>query len=217
MILTRLLIGLTLAIACLSTGTASPANADNCSQTKPPLDAASKQAARGNMVWISHNGTVGVTTPGGTGVVQVSNAGGPPLQAFLVDAQQDGNQQLIVSNGRVAHVYTVSGCEISAVTDPQGVPFMFDLENARSGPASGGTGVDCLDLGDGRHLTGLLAQQTDTGITVRRTEFTLNGTVATPGKSDTVVGQSPHEPAIATASTISCGDQTLSKDGVRQP
>jgi hypothetical protein len=215
--LVRLLVGLTLAAACLSTATASPAVADNCSQTKPPLDAASKQAGRGSMLWISRNGTVGITTPGGTGVVQVSNPASTPLQAFLVDAQQDGNQQLIVSNSRVAHLYTVSGCEISAVTDPQGAPFVFDLGNLRDGPVPEGTGVDCLDLGDGRRLTGLLAQQTDTGITVRRTEFTLNGTVVTPGKSDTVVGQSPHEPAVAAASTISCGDLTLAKDGVRQP
>jgi hypothetical protein len=213
MMFARLLVGLSLAIACVSTVTASPAVADNCSQTKPPLDAASKQAGRGSMLWISRNGTVGVTTPGGTGVVQVPNAGPLPLQAFLVDAQQDGNQQLIVSNTRVAHLYTVSGCEISAVTDPQGAPFLFDLEDLRGN----GTGIDCLDLGDGRHLTGLLSQQTDTVITIRRTEITLNGTVATPGKSDTVFGQSPHEPAVAAASTISCGDLTLNKDGVRQP
>jgi hypothetical protein len=217
MILTRLLIGLTFAIACVSTVTASPADADNCSQTKPPLSAASKQVGRGSMLWISHDGTVGVTTPGGTGVVQVSNPANTPLQAFLVDAQQDGNQQLIVSNSRVAHVYMVSGCEISPVTDPQGAPFLFDLNNLRDGPVPEGTGVDCLDLGDGRRLTGLLAQPTGTGITVRRTEFLLNGTVATPGKSDTVAGQSPHEPAVAAASTISCGDLTLTKDGVRQP
>lgn len=213
MIYARLLVGLTLAIASVATFTASPARADNCSQTKPPLDAASKQAGRGSMLWISHDGTVGVTTPGGTGVVQVPNAGPLPLQAFLVDAQQDGNQQLIVSNTRVARLYTVSGCEISAVTDPQGAPFLFDLQDLRGN----GSGIDCLDLGDGRHLTGLLAQQTDTGVTIRRTEITLNGTVATPGKSDTVIGQSPHEPAVAAASTIGCGDQTLNKDGVRQP
>ncbi|MDT5009573.1 MAG: hypothetical protein QOH57_1190 [Mycobacterium sp.] len=217
MTLTRFLVGLTVAMAGISAVAAPSAHADNCGQAKPPLDAASKQVGRGSMLWISRNGTVGITTPGGTGAVQVSNAGGPPLQAFLIDAQQDGNQQLIISNTEVAHLYTVSGCEITAVTDAQGAPFMFDLQEARSGPASGGTGVDCLDLGEGRHLVGLLAQPTDNGVAVRRTQINLTGAVAAPGKSDTAFGQSQHDPVVASASTISCGDLTLNKDGVRQP
>jgi hypothetical protein len=213
MMLARLLVGVALATAFVSMATASPAGADTCGQAKPPLDAASKQAGRGSMLWIGRNGVVGITTPGGTGVVQVTDAGSLPLQAFLIDAQQDGNQQLIVSNGRVAHLYTVSGCEITAVTDPQGAPFLFDLEDLRGN----GTGVQCLDLGDGRHLVGLLAQPADNGYTIRRTQINLNGNVATPGKSDTVGGQSQHDALVASASTISCGDLTLTKDGVKQP
>jgi hypothetical protein len=205
--LARLLVGIALTAACVSTFTASPTHADTCGQAKPPLDAASKQVGRGNMLWISRDGTVGITTPGGTGVIPPTNAGPLPLQAFLVDAQQDGNQQLIVSNGRTARLYTVSGCEIAAVTDPQGVPFAFDMEDVRGS----GTGVGCVDLGEGRHLVGFLGQPADNGYTIRRTQINLNGNVATPGKSDTVAGQSQQ------ASTISCGDLTLAKDGVKQP
>src|SRR6202035_2634329 len=149
-----------------ATVTAPPASATTCSATKPPLDAASKQIDRGDMLWVSHTGSVGITTPAGTGVVQVDNAGPLPLQALLVDAEQNAMRQLIVSNGRGAHVYLVSGCDITTVIDPQGAPFLFDLQNLRGN----GTGIGCMDLGAGPHLAGLQATLGPTGWTVRRTQ-----------------------------------------------
>ena len=149
---TRLLLGIALVVSA-QVFTAAPAGADSCSQTKPPLDAASKQVDRGDMLWVSKTGMVGITTPAGTGVVQVDNAGPMPLQAMLIDAEQNAQRQLIVSNGRGAHLYQVNGCNITTVIDPQGAPFVFDQENLRGS----GTGVGCLDLGDGPHLVGLQA------------------------------------------------------------
>ena len=53
-----------------------------------------------------------------------------PIQAFVVDAQNDGQKQLIVSDGRAAYLYLVEGCRISPVFDGQGNPFVFDLETS---------------------------------------------------------------------------------------
>jgi hypothetical protein len=213
MSLKPLLLGMALAVAFAPAVTATPASATTCSATKPPLDAASKQVDRGDMLWITHTGSVGITTPAGTGVVQVDNAGPLPLQALLIDAEQNAMRQLIVSNGRGAHLYLVSGCDITTVIDPLGAPFLFDLENLRGN----GTGVGCMDLGAGPHLAGLQATLGPTGWTVRRTEIDFAGATATPGRSDTIAAASAQDPAVTVAQTISCGDLTISKDGVQQP
>jgi hypothetical protein len=211
--LTRLLLGMALAVAFATAVTATPASADTCGQTKPPLDAASKQISRADMLWVSHTGSVGITTPAGTGAVQVDNAGPMPLQALLIDAEQNALRQLIVSNGRGAHLYLVNGCNITTVIDQQGAPFLFDLQNLRGN----GTGVACMDLGAGPHLVGLQATLGPTGWTVRRTEIDFAGATATPGRSDTVAATSAQDPAVTEAQTISCGDLTITHDGVQQP
>jgi hypothetical protein len=165
------------------------------------------------MLWISADGTVGITTPGGTGTVQVGNAGPLPLQALVVDAQQDGQRQLIVSNGRVAHLFAITVCDITPITGPDGQPFLFDMQNLRGN----GTGVGCVDFGDGRRLAGLQASPDASGWEVRRTEIALAGTAATIGVSDTVTAVSADSPTVTAAQTITCGDRTISQDGVQQP
>jgi hypothetical protein len=159
---------------------------------------------------------VGVTTASGANSdVQVVSASPIPLAALAVDAQQDGQHQIIVSDGRGAHLYVFANCRIQTVADNQGAPFLFDLQNLRDN----GTGIGCSDLGPpstGRHLVGLQALNNGQW-TVRRTEIDLNGALATIGASDTVTAASAQDPAVTSAQTISCGDLTMSKDGVRQP
>jgi hypothetical protein len=210
--LTRLLLSAAVAVASVSIFATAPATAQNCSQTKPPYDAASKQVDHGDMLWISRTGTVGITTPAGTGVVQVQNAGPMPLQALLIDAQQNGQRQLIVSNGRGAHLYLVNGCDITTVIDQQGQPFMFDLENLRGQ----GTGIGCADLGEGRRLVSLQAVVGDNGWTVRRTAIDFDGATAKSGRSDTQNASSQQDPIVTAAQSITCGDLTMAKDGVTQ-
>jgi hypothetical protein len=162
---------------------------------------------------------VGVTTASGANSdVPVDSASPIPLSALAIDAQQDGQHQVIVSDGRGAHLYAFANCRLQTVADNQGAPFLFDLQNLRDR----GTGIGCGDLGPpsaGRHLIGL--QALDNGQsgqwTVRRTEIDLNGTLATIGASDTVTATSAQDPAVTSAQTISCGDLTMSKDGVQQP
>lgn len=209
----RLFLGAALLMGIVPALPSAPASADVCSQTKPPLDSASKEVGHGDMLWISHTGSVGVTIPAGTGVVAVPNAGPLPLQALLIDAQQNGQRELIVSNGRGARLYLVSGCDITPALDQQGQPFVFDMENLRGT----GTGVGCIDMGDGRHLVGLEATQGSTGWTVQRTEIDFDGTTAKPGRSDTVAAASAQDPAVTQAQTVTCGDLTITRDGVQQP
>jgi hypothetical protein len=175
----------------------APAQADPWCNPGGPPDGAATRPFAGGVVWVSGNGLVGVTTEEGTGSLRVVSDSPMPMQALVVDAQSDGQKQLIVSDGRVAHLYVVEGCRINQVFDGQGVSFVFDLA---------GTGVGCEDLGGGRRLVAL--QSLPDG--VRRTEITINGTTAIRGRSDTVAG-------TASAPTITCGDQTMAADGVQQP
>ncbi|WP_328351114.1 hypothetical protein OG976_17215 [Mycobacterium sp. NBC_00419] len=167
----------------------------------------------GGTVWISPDGLVGVSTAEGNGRVRVPSASPMPLQAMVIDAQANGQQQLIVSDGRVAHLFALTGCTISAVYDGQGQPFLFDLQNLRGN----GTGIGCSDLGDGPRLVGLQALPDGAGYTVRRTAIDLDGSAATIGRSDTVPGTSQQDPVVAWAMTISCGERTMTQDGVQQP
>jgi hypothetical protein len=200
----------------------------------PPAGAATRQVGdldgdgRPDTLWVglvrddpSFQGrisrVVGITTASGANSdVQISSASPMPLTALAVDAQNDGGNQIIVSDGRGARLYTFAECRLQAVVDGAGAPFVFDLQNLRDH----GTGIGCSDLGNGRRLVGLQALQSlpNTGQwTVRRTEIDLNGTLATIGRSDTVTATSAQDPAVTSAQTISCGDLTISKDGVQQP
>lgn len=173
-----------------------------CNSGGPP-DGAATRAFGGGDLWVSPNGLVGVTTTEGTGSLRVGTASPMPIQALVVDAAGNGQKQLIVSDGRSAHLYLVEGCRIEPVFDGQGNPFVFDLQNLRGT----GTGVGCDDLGDGRHLAAL--QVLGDG-TMRRTQINIFENNATPGRSDTV-------PATPAGSTITCGAQTMANDGVQEP
>ena len=194
----------------------------------PPAGAAQRQVANldggdgPSTMWVGQfrdgdghsNRVIGVSTASGANSdVQISSASPMPLTTLAIDAQDNGGNQIIVSDGRSARLYTFAACRLQAVVDRAGAPFVFDLQNLRDH----GTGVGCSDLGNGRRLVGLQTLQTDTGRwTVRRTEIDLNGTVATIGPSDTVTATSAQDPAV-TSATISCGDLTIGQDGVQQP
>jgi hypothetical protein len=206
--------------------------AGGCTPTgaPPPADVAQRKVrdldwdGRPDTLWVGQsrdgNGqtdrVVGVTTASGDNAqMEVMSASPIPLAALAIDAQQDGQHQIIVSDGRSAQLYVFANCRIQTVADNQGAPFLFDLQNLRDH----GTGVGCGDVGPsspGRHLVGLQALN-DGQWTVRRTEIDLNGTLATIGPSDTVTAASEQDPAVTSAQTISCGDLTLAKDGVQQP
>ena len=218
--------------ALLTVPSARSFAAGGCAPTgaSPPADVSQRKVSdldwdgRPDTLWVGQvrdadghiDRVVGVTTASGaTSEVQVSSASPIPLSALAIDAQQDGQHQIVVSDGRSAHLYVFANCRLETAADNQGAPFLFDVQNLRDH----GTGVGCSDLGPpstGRHLVGL--QATNTGQwTVRRTEIDLNGTLATIGESDTVAAASAQDPAVTSAQTISCGNLTIARDGVQQP
>jgi hypothetical protein len=196
---------------------APPAIADTaCVPGGAPADAASRDVgdAYGQpaTLWITDT-TVGITTAQGYGEAEIHSPSPLRRSALMIDAQQDGNHQIIVSTGREAILFAVSGCTITPVVDPQGRPVRLDLGH-RVGT---GDGIGCSDLGDGRRLVGLLQlrdEQDQPLWAVRRTEIQLNGTTATIGRSDTVTATSAQDPTWSTAGIISCGDLTMKRDGV---
>lgn len=192
---------------------AAPAQANPmCTSDPMPAGAASKPFD-GGILWISTDGLIGITTPDGTGTLRVPTAAPTPIEAVVVDAENNGQQQLIVSDGRSAHLYILIHCWISETYDSQGEPFVFDLQNLRGR----GTGVGCQDLGDGRHLVALQALPDGGGYVVNRTAIRMEGTTALRGPSDSIPGTSLQDPVVAAAMTITCGSQSIGADGVRQP
>ena len=211
---------LAVAVAGLSVIIAPRAIAESgCGPGGPPPGATSKDVGdvygQPATLWLT-NTVVGISTAQGYGEEAIESASPIQRRALLIDAQQDGNHQIIVDTGREANLYTVSGCKITTVVDQQGAPFLFDMGHRRGN----GDGVGCSDLGDGRHLVGLLQlrdKQDKPLLTVRRTEIDLNGVTATIGRSDTITATSDQDPAWTTAATISCGDLTMARDGLRAP
>lgn len=209
---------LSTAIAALGVACAPPAPAQSaCDSGGPPPGAVSKDvsASYGQpaTLWITSQ-TIGISTAQGYG--QAAIVSPSPLQrsALLIDAQGDGNHQIIVDAGREALLYTVSGCTITPVVDQQGNSFRLDLGHRRGT----GDGIGCSDLGDGPHLVALLQllddQHNPTPV-VRRTEIDLNGATAAIGRTDTVTATSLQDPAWTSASNISCGELTIARDGVQ--
>lgn len=213
---------LLLAIAMASFGVfiAPPAVADaGCGPGGPPPGAATKDVSdiygQPATLWITDM-AVGIATAQGHSKAAIESASPLPRSALLIDAQQDGNHQIIVDTGREAILFAVSGCTITPFVDPHGKFFRFD----RGHRQGNGDGIGCSDLGDGRRLVGLL-QLRDIHETplleVRRTEVDLYGATATIGRSDTVTASSLQDPAWTTAEDISCGDLTMKRDGVEAP
>jgi hypothetical protein len=190
-----------------------------CGPGGPPPGAAGKDVSevygQPATLWIT-NEIVGITSAQGYGEAEIHSPSPLQRSALLIDAQDDGNHQIIVDTGREAIPYTVSGCTITPVVDQQGASFRFDIGH-RMGR---GDGVGCSDLGDGRHLVELLQlrDERDKPLwTVRRTEVDLNGATAMIGRSDAVTATSDQDPAWTSASNISCGDLTIARDGVQAP
>jgi hypothetical protein len=215
-----------IAVAALGVMIAPPAIADpGCGPGQPPPGAASKDVSdiygQPATLWITDR-IVGITTNQGYGEAAIPSPSPIERKALLVHARQDGNHQIIVDTGREAHLYAVSGCTITPVIDQAGaclalarcqpgVPFLFDMGHR----AGNGDGIGCSDMGDGPRLVGLLPKAVNGQLTVRRTEILLAGATANVGRSDTVTATSENDPAWITAHTISCGDLTIARDGLR--
>jgi len=163
-------------------------------------------------LWIADDGgtrTVGVSTAAGATLTHPVDLAGPAgATAFALRPDPAEPALVLVSDNRVADLLVVQDCALVAATDTRGEPWQFD-----QGFAGQGTGVGCVDLdGDGTlDLVGLNLVDD----TVTRTLIHVDGTVASAGTSDEVAAGT--DAARETARAITCGDRTLSADGVHEP
>lgn len=106
---------------------------------------------------------------------------------------------------------------MTPVRNEHGRQYTFDL-----GFGDFGTGIGCSQVArtPGRGLTGLKLNLDGKGdpVSVDRTAVEIHGTTTTNGPSDTVDvnGRSKTDPAVRTATDITCGDRTLHADGVAE-
>jgi hypothetical protein len=227
----RRLLPVPLAVAMLATTlvTAAPASAAGCPAGGAPLPPRAMQQQVDDLdgdglpdtLWIAdaHEADgathrfVGVSTASGaTNDVQITTASPIPLRALAIGAQNDGDHQIIVSDGRGAYLYAFADCRIQTIVNTHGAPFVFDMRNLRDN----GTGVGCADLGDGPKLVALQALLQNNQWTIRRTAIDLTGTVASIGRSDTVTAGSAQDPAVTAAQTITCGGLSIDQNGVQE-
>jgi hypothetical protein len=153
----------------------------------------------------------GVRTASGA-VFSATIMSASPIARSVMFADVTGHGEVIAlaSDGRQVLLYAVSACQIIPEQNQQGQQYAFDL-----GFTGFGTGVGCVDVdGDGTtDLVGLKFVPESQGEgTIQRTIVTLKGPQARNGATDTV--PVTRASMADEARTVSCGDQTLSADGV---
>jgi hypothetical protein len=135
-------------------------------------------------------------------------SGVEPSILGVVDADQDGRQEVFVNPGRHVFVLVLAGCELQPVVNKDGQPYAFSV-----GFEDTGTGVGCVDANhDGkRDLVGLKGGDPVGGkVAWSRTIVTLQGTQARNGATDNGTYTSPaDDAAIALLHKVTCGDDTF--------
>jgi hypothetical protein len=173
---------------------------------------------RPDTLWLSSKQGVrrtGITTAAGTTFGTTVRSASPVAASVLAARPAPGGPvDLLVDDGRSVQVLVVAGCSVQQLLNPQGTPYVFDLGN-RYGT---GTGVGCLGPA-GAGLTGLQANGTDgTSYSIKRTSVVQQANRAHNGAMDTLrATQSRDAKLIASAQTVTCGDQTIERDGVHEP
>jgi len=195
---------------CVPTGSGVPAGAT----TKQVIDIDGD--GRPDTGWLSSGGTTfGITTASGaTMSIPLELAGGGDRSVLVENPDSHGAIAALASDGRTVELLVVSNCGLLPATNAEGAHYEFDL-----GLRGTGTGVGCSQITGtpGRSLVGLNVHLNAGGQpdSVHRTQIILNGTTARNGATDTI--PTTGNPAAAqTGNTISCGDLTISHDGVTE-
>jgi len=195
---------------CVPTGSGVPAGAT----TKQVIDVDGD--GHPDTGWISSGGTTfGITTASGaTMSIPLQLAGGGDRSVLVENPDSHGSIAALASDGRTVELLLVKNCGLFPATNAQGTHYEFDL-----GLRGTGTGVGCSQITGtpGRSLVGLNVHLNAAGQpdSVHRTQIILNATTARNGATDTI--PTTGNPAAAqTGNTISCGDLTISHDGITE-
>lgn len=161
---------------------------------------------------------LGVTTASGATFGAYFTSPSPVGRSMLIaDATGHGQIVALASDGRQVALFTINHCRMTPLENAQGKQYTFDR-----GFTGHGTGVGCSQVAgtSGRELTGLKLNLDRDGnpLSVDRTAVEIHGATATNGPSDTitVAGRSTSDPAVRTATEITCGNRTLQANGVAE-
>ena len=193
------------ATGCVPVGAGVPAGASS----KPIIDVDGD--GRPDVGWINGAVNFGITTASGaTFSIPMELAGGGPRSVLVVNPYEQGNIAALASDGRTVELLLVRNCGLFPAKNAEGANYEFDL-----GLRGNGTGVGCSQVvgTSGRSLVGLNIHLDGAGqpVDIQRTQIVVNGTNARNGATDTVA---PTPAAVRTGREITCGDLTLSRDGV---
>jgi len=199
-----------------------------CTSGAPPIPAGAVQKpiidvdgdGKADTGWIAEvdgKVTVGIDTAAGGGATATFDSASPVGRTLLVaNADEKGPAEVFLDDGRLVQLDAFVGCKIVPVTNPQGQHYEFGL-----GFTDVGTGIGCVDTGSGRQLVGLsIDQGTSNQTTVHwsRTVVALDGTKAKNGATTKGTYTRPADDAkVALLSSVTCGDQTIAKDGIALP
>jgi len=195
---------------CVPTGNGVPAGAT----TKQVIDVDGD--GRPDTGWLSSGGTTfGITTASGaTMSIPLQLAGGGTRSVLVENPDSHGPIAALASDGRTVELLVVNNCGLFPATNAQGAHYEFDL-----GFRGTGTGVGCSQITGtpGRSLVGLNVHLNAGGQpdSVHRTQIILNATTARNGATDTIP-TTGNSAAAQTGNTISCGDLTISHDGITE-
>ncbi len=169
--------------------------------------------------WVSSSAdgaiTVGIRTASGGGAEVPWNSASPARRTMLVvDAQQDGEGELLLDDGRTVQLFVFHDCAIVPATNPEGEPYTFS-----HGFSDVGTGIGCAEVDGHRRLVGLDGHDDGSGpVSWSQTVVAIDGTHATNGATTTGTYEHPaDDTAIEALSGTTCGDLTIDANGIDAP
>ncbi len=209
--------------AVAATTSAAARTSSGCAPvgTGVPAGATSKQIVdadgdgRPDTGWISGGTNFGITTASGASFsIPMELAGGGPRSVLVENTDGKGTIAALASDGRTVELLLVRNCGLYPAKNPQAQNYEFDL-----GFRGTGTGVGCSQVAgtSGRSLVGLNVHLDAAGQPqdVRRTQIIIDGTSARNGATDTVAAAG-NPAAVQSGTQISCGELTMSRDGVTE-
>lgn len=194
---------------CAPTGSGVPADA----VSKPIIDVDGD--GRPDVGWINGAANFGITTASGaTFSIPMELAGGGPRSVLVEDTDGQGTIAALASDGRTVEFLLVRNCGLVPAKNAEGTNYEFDL-----GFRGTGTGVGCSQVTgtSERSLVGLHVRLDGAGnpVDVQRTQIIVDGTNARNGATDTITAAG-NPAAVQSGRQISCGDLTMSRDGVTE-